>query len=72
MNNENLYEDLLPPVEELLLGDDHSSNFENIISEDSIINQDILEPGSDPPEGILLSSLAIELSDSSSLLLIDP
>ena len=47
MNDESLYEDLPPPVEELLLSDDHSSNFENIISEDSIINQDILEPESD-------------------------
>ncbi|CAI2195338.1 14911_t:CDS:2, partial [Funneliformis geosporum] len=40
-------ENLPPPVEELLLSDNHSSNFENIISEDSIINQDILEPESD-------------------------
>ncbi|CAI2174295.1 11909_t:CDS:2 [Funneliformis geosporum] len=38
MNNESLYEDLLPLVEELLLSNDHSSNFENIISEDLIIN----------------------------------
>ncbi|CAI2199668.1 13668_t:CDS:2, partial [Funneliformis geosporum] len=43
MNDESLYEDLLPPVKELLLSNDHSSNFENIIF-DSIINQDILEP----------------------------
>ncbi|CAI2190825.1 11043_t:CDS:2, partial [Funneliformis geosporum] len=46
INDESLYEDLPPPVEELLLSDDYSSNFENIISEDSIINQDILEPES--------------------------
>ncbi|CAI2192156.1 3322_t:CDS:2, partial [Funneliformis geosporum] len=43
MNDKSLYEDLLLPVEELLLSDDHSSNFENIIFEDLIINQDILE-----------------------------
>jgi hypothetical protein len=54
MDDENLYKDP-PPVEELSLISDHSSNFENIISEDSIINQDILEPDSDvnvnyPPE----------------------
>jgi len=47
MDDESLYEDLPPPVEELSLLSDHSSNFENIISEDSIINQDILEPESD-------------------------
>ncbi|CAI2195946.1 1402_t:CDS:2, partial [Funneliformis geosporum] len=40
----NLYEYIPLPVEELLLSDDHNSNFENIIFEDSIINQDILEP----------------------------
>ncbi|CAI2197919.1 11431_t:CDS:1, partial [Funneliformis geosporum] len=44
MNDKSLYEDLPLPIEKLLLNDDHSSNFENIISEDSIINQDILEP----------------------------
>ncbi|CAI2196266.1 8850_t:CDS:2, partial [Funneliformis geosporum] len=43
MNDESLYEDLFPPVEKLLLSDDYSNNFENIISENSIINQDILE-----------------------------
>ncbi|CAI2190570.1 12024_t:CDS:1, partial [Funneliformis geosporum] len=46
MDNESLYKDLPPSVEELLLNDNYSSNFENIISEDSIINQDILEPES--------------------------
>ena len=46
MDDENLYKDP-PPVEESSLISDHSSNFENIISEDSIINQDILEPDSD-------------------------
>ncbi|CAI2196918.1 13687_t:CDS:2, partial [Funneliformis geosporum] len=44
MNDKSLYKDLPPLVKELLLSDDHNSNFENIIFEDSIINQDILEP----------------------------
>jgi hypothetical protein len=47
MDDESLYEDLPPPVEELSLLSDHSSNFENIIFEDLIINQDILESESD-------------------------
>jgi len=47
MNDKSLYEYLYSPVEELLLLSEHSSNFKNIISEDSIINQDILEPESD-------------------------
>ena len=42
-----VYIKIFPTVEELSLLSDYSSNFENIISEDSIINQDILEPESD-------------------------
>jgi len=43
MHYESLHEDLPPPVEESSLLSDHSGNSENFISEDSIINQDILE-----------------------------